>query len=295
MSSAGWYADPLGFKYFRYFDGEEWTQATCDSPSDSVKESDFLQRLYLQKLPPPSGNPKFLDLEADSFSDLYKQSRANETNLGVSMGAVGNLRDEIVEKNKRELVEEIFNPSSIADYRSRGTIDPRDEGWIVGQSGMVRFVDGLIEIKRTSIGMDLVAGNTRGDKAIPLRTVQAIQFKPASTTVGGMIEFVVAGDRSNSGRNHVTGLGIAGAVVGRRLARMGDENVITFNRTQEPPFRDFHNFLLTALREFDSNTSPTDQPNISKAAEIRELKALLDEGLLTAEEFESAKRSILGI
>lgn len=296
MADPGWYADPLGFKYYRYFNGNEWTVAVRDSETDDVDPLKYTQTLFLKNLPPPETEPISTSAEEISFLALYKESRQNETELGISTDGIKDIRKEISGRSKREIVEEIFNPSNISDHKSRGVDDPRQEGWIVGQSGMVRFQDGLVEIKRTSIGMDLIAGNIRGDKAIPLRTIQAIQFKPASTTVGGMIEFVVAGDRSNNGRQRVLGNGIASAIAGRRFSRMGDENVITFNRTQEPPFREFHNFLLNALKEYDSVGPPQDQlKQNSLADEIRELKQLLDEGLLTIEEFESAKKSILGI
>jgi hypothetical protein len=333
MAKPGYYRDPLGIHFERYFNGALWTYQVRGDADDTNDFFDYeLDDELLINLDPPISEA--VDVETERWSDFgtdfynafgfgwrhsvsvprvteggegarsgtflsnYKESRKNESELGTSVGGLLDVGGEIFKKSKRELSDEVFNPSNIADYRSRGVEDPRQEGWIVGQNGMLRFRDGLLEIKRTSIGMDLLTGNLRGDKAIPLRTIQAIQFKPASATVGGMIEFVVAGDRSNNGRPHILGSGqpIIATIIGRRVGRMGNENVITFNRTQQPPFQDLHAFLLNELKHYGQISPATEHvKQTTKAEEIRELKELLDEGLLTTEEFESAKKSILGI
>jgi hypothetical protein len=182
---------------------------------------------------------------------------------------------------------QVANNRTLSDYEL--------DGWIIGQSGMIRLNDGLVEIKRTSLAKDLFFGNLRGDKTIPLRTIQAVQFKAATATVGGMIEIVVAGDRSNDGRQRIVSRDPILTLFSRRFVRMGDENIITFNRTQEPPFRNFHKTILMELSYLGGDAGRP-VPNVSspsRAEEIRELKELLDDGIITQEEFNEAKQAIL--
>jgi hypothetical protein len=280
MVEPGWYPDPIGSAYFRYFNGSEWTSTTTDSELDEMPE-DGAASIEIN-----------LDVNPDTRSQQVSTppTALHAGGMGISLEGGRSIVREVREKTLGGFISEGIGHSSDVD-------NPVDNAWIVGQSGMVRLNNGLVEIKRTSLGIDLIAGNLRGDKAIPLRTIQAVQFKLASATVGGMIEFVVAGDRSNNGRQRLLGNGLVNTVISRRIVRIGDENVVTFNRTQEPPFKAFHQMILTELMSLGTSHSGTTSVSSisSKADEIRQLKELLDEGILTLEEFESAKKIVLNI
>ena len=268
MARSGYYEDPLGQHFSRFYNGKRWTYMVRDESGQGHIPDDFgLSDEILGGLNPPT------DVPADNSTDEHNYP----TLLDFYRMASPPKRSKVV-----------------ADH---GSADPREDGWIVGQNGMVRLRDGLVEIKRTSISTDLLLGNLRGDKAIPIRNIQAVQFKPASQTVGGMIEFVVAGDRSNTGSQRdglMEASGLVGALMNRRWARMANENVLTFSRGQELPFLDFHKLILNEIGRFGSPQTPVASA-VSRgfSTEIRELKDLLDDGILTQAEFDSAKQEIL--
>lgn len=59
-------------------------------------------------------------------------------------------------------------------------------------------------------------------------------------------------------------------------------------------YQPLHNYELTPLKNTEQNkTTPAKTTISSKADRIRELKKLVDEGLLTVEEFEKEKQKIL--
>ena len=170
----------------------------------------------------------------------------------------------------------------------------RDCAEVIGSNGRVKIVGGLVEITR-DLKHDIGLGNLRGTKSIPIRAVQAVQFKRATAWVGGAIEFVVAGDRSNTGHDFA-GLGNAGAemLFGRQLARMGNENVVTFTLKQEPPFLALHKLVLSLI----SNGRPGPSPAVIEqrtdlVAQLEQLRQLHTDGVLTEDEFGRAKARLL--
>ena len=165
---------------------------------------------------------------------------------------------------------------------------------VVGQNGHIRLRNGLIEIAR-GLKDDLLFGNLRGTKAIPIRSVQAVQFKRA-TRVPGAIEFVVAGDRSNTGMDRLQmGSTFGTLVAGRGLARAASENTVTFTRSQEPPFIRLHEHILSLIGITEQPMTPTTIAHAPAdlVAQLEQLRGLLDAGVLTDAEFSQAKARLL--
>lgn len=172
---------------------------------------------------------------------------------------------------------------------------------IVGSNGTVRISGRFIVITR-GLMADLAFGNLRGTKSIPVKSVQAVQLKKATKLVGGAIEFVVAGDYSSTGRQSVNmGSGITTALVGRQVARMGNENVVTFTGQQQGPFLELHDYLISIIEGDDpiSTQALSARPapletQTDLVGQLERLKALRDEGVLSEAEFVSAKTRLLG-
>lgn len=159
-----------------------------------------------------------------------------------------------------------------------------------GTNGSIRLADGVIEIFRNSLMADIVIGQVRGSKIIPLRHVQAVQFKDA-TSIQGAIEFVVSGDMSV--QNSVplsTGYGPAvDAIAGRSINRAANENTITFKKSQGQEFRKFFDYLVKEIKSLDRPAGEHSHwtEHLERAARLR------DQGHLTEAEFDRAKMSIL--
>jgi Short C-terminal domain len=123
----------------------------------------------------------------------------------------------------------------------------------------------------------------RREKTIAIRNISSVEVKKPGAFVG-FIQFSIAGGMPRDSSFTLSG----GAI-----DAVKDENSVVFNGTEE---------YETALKvksyvESWSAVPQTAQAPVvvSVADEIRKLKSLLDEGLLTADEFAQKKQQLLGL
>ncbi len=126
----------------------------------------------------------------------------------------------------------------------------------------------------------LLTKGLQGKKEIPFTSITSVQLKEAGFTTG-YIQFGVAGGIENTG-------GALGALY--------DENSFAFGGLFED--NELHNKLAADIVEFIKNnmgTKNSGEINSSKsvADELSKLNALKDEGVLTDQEFASAKAKLL--
>jgi uncharacterized membrane protein len=120
------------------------------------------------------------------------------------------------------------------------------------------------------------------EKTIPIRHISSVEIKKPGMAVG-FIQFSLAGGRARDSSFTLTG-GAYGAVQ--------DENSVVFQGQEQ---------YRTALKikeyveTFEEPQTARSAEPVSTADEIRKLKTLLDEGILTDEEFEAQKRKLLGM
>jgi len=127
--------------------------------------------------------------------------------------------------------------------------------------------------------------NERRDKAILIRHITSVEVKKPGA-FDGFIQFSIAGGTPHDSSFTLTG----GAFDAAR-----DENSVTFGGMEA------YDIALKIKVSIESWT-PTGasagrghgEPPFSAADEIRKLKALLDEGVLTPEEFAAKKTQLLG-
>lgn len=171
---------------------------------------------------------------------------------------------------------------------------------IIGANGSIR-VDGSFVVLNRGLAHDLVLGNLRGSKSIPIKSIQAVQLKRATRFVTGALEFVVTGDRSNTGNDRMSVTGESNQFVnllfGRQVARLANENIIAFTAAQESAFIELHAYVLEQidkpqLMTLASPALPTAQ-STDLVAQLERLRALHTEGVLTDGEFAAAKARLL--
>jgi hypothetical protein len=122
----------------------------------------------------------------------------------------------------------------------------------------------------------------RNERTLPIRNISSVEVKkPGGFT--GFIQFSIAGGAVRDRSYTLTG-GAYDAVQ--------DENSILFNGEQE------YQLALRIKSYIESWSSAAGQaPAVtatSVADEIRKLKSLLDEGVLSRDEFEQQKKKLLG-
>lgn len=143
-----------------------------------------------------------------------------------------------------------------------------------GSNGSVEFDGSSIIIRRKGLANKLTQG-FQGDKHIPLRSITAVQFRPAGSMMAGMIQFSILGGREFRGG---------------MLEATKDENAVMFSREQEQAFAELRN---TVQQRINEGERPGPVSTASAADELERLAILHDKGHLTPEEFAEAKRRIL--
>ncbi len=148
-----------------------------------------------------------------------------------------------------------------------------------GLNGQLYVYDNKIEIKRKG-ALALGFQGLKGTKSIPISAIKSIQVKPSGFTVG-YIQF-----------------GIAGGTENRRGVKAAnyDENTITFSAVQHnKTANNIKNYLESVMFNRPNSQSTIVKQALSGADELKKIKELLDEGVITQEEFDAKKKQLLGL
>ena len=146
-----------------------------------------------------------------------------------------------------------------------------------GLSGQIELYKDKIIIKREGFIPKIGHGFTKGDKTIYLNHITGIQLKLADEIFGGYIQFTLPGGIESK-------KGLAAA------AR--DENSVTFINTKQ---NDSAKKLKEKIEELvqKARQSTNQIVQVSSADELRKFKQLIDEGVITKDEFDRKKKELL--
>lgn len=144
-----------------------------------------------------------------------------------------------------------------------------------GVNGQMELYNDKIIIKRKGLLSKMTQGFTKGDKSIYIRQISGIDFKPGGTFINGYLQFSMAG--GNEG-------------VGGAFQAGGDENTVMFTKKEN----DKAITIKEKIEELQGVTnSKVEAP--SDANELRKFKELMDDGIISEEEFEAKKKQVLGM
>ena len=118
----------------------------------------------------------------------------------------------------------------------------------------------------------------KGTKEIPFRSIVAVQFKEAGAVFSGYIQFTISGGNESRG-----GL----------FAAVKDENTFMFARAKNnATAKEIKNYIDSSMRKAQAPQSSIPAVNLSE--ELQKLAQLKEQGVLSAEEFQAAKKKLLG-
>lgn len=143
-----------------------------------------------------------------------------------------------------------------------------------GYTGNLKVTPTKVILERTGLF------RSRGNVEIPIKNITAIRFREATMVRSGFIEFTFSGGQEGSSRFG---------------AAANNENALVFTRQQERDFIKAKKMIEQYKAELEA--APTKEQTISAslADQIRELAKLRDEGVISNDEFETAKKKLLGI
>jgi len=109
----------------------------------------------------------------------------------------------------------------------------------------------------------------------------------------GALQFTVPGSLTNQHRDTAGKvIKLLGNVPGVTTSQ-AHENSVSFEKSQQDAFVAFHALIVTRLEEISNRPLAVSAESTDFTSQLRELKSLLDDGILSQEEFESAKQAIL--
>jgi hypothetical protein len=272
VPESGFYRDPLERHFARFYTGEGWAYRVRDADE---KEWTFFDADL---------NDEFLKwLEAPSDSELIEA-------ITIEAPKPQTVASQLVNETRAE--------SLIAEFASK--IDPpvpTAEGWIQGFNSQVRLNGDSIEISsfatksRSALFLSSIQDVANaGTRIIPLRTIQAVHFHPASRGAMGTIQFTVPGSLTGQARNNS---GKVLSLLGADLRVQSHENSISFELSQQSDFEAFHTEIVERIGNLELSGPKTSNELSDHISQLRDLKLLLDDGILTQDEFDSAKQAIL--
>jgi GYF domain 2/Short C-terminal domain/Domain of unknown function (DUF4429) len=180
-----------------------------------------------------------------------------------------------------ELLPEIDTASSRSNYAAKPipngfSLKMRWLNKIIGPLGELQAFEDKVTITTTGITGALMRG-LKGTKTIPFHSISAIQFKRAGA-VRGFLQFTIPGGNESKG-------GVFDAVV--------DENTFLFDEESNAEVEVIKNYIESRMREI-RNPNPTNVSPANLGDELTKLAALMSQGLLTDEEFQAAKKRLIG-
>ena len=146
-----------------------------------------------------------------------------------------------------------------------------------GVNGQLELFADRILIKRKGMLSKLTQGFFKGDKTIYIDQITGIQVKPGTMLTNGYIQFTLPGGIESK-------KGIFDATK--------DENTVMFAKK----YNDLVEKIKTKVEELRSATRANGGINqLSSVDEIRKFKELLNEGIITQDQFEQKKKELLGL
>lgn len=122
----------------------------------------------------------------------------------------------------------------------------------------------------------------KGEKRLHVSQISAVQWKPAGPVMNGFIQFTVPGGNEVRGRFGT-----------QTNTAAKDENSVIFTRKQQPEFEKLRAALDAAIATQHA-PQPVPATPVSVADELTKLNELLQQGVLTPEEFAAQKARLLG-
>mgnify|MGYP001128763149 CR=1 FL=1 len=148
---------------------------------------------------------------------------------------------------------------------------------VSGLNGQIKFDGQSVIISRKGFS-GFVTQGLKGSKEIPVKSIVSIQLKKGGALVNGYIQFATASGESSQGVNDA----------------VSDENTVMYTSRFNHTFESLKNLISEAMHR-SSQGSPTSAATASPAEQLTQLAALLEKGLLTAEEFQAQKQKLLGL
>lgn len=143
-----------------------------------------------------------------------------------------------------------------------------------GNGGLLEVYEDKVTITPSGV-LGFLCKGLKGTKTIPFFSISAIQFKKSGLT-SGYLQFTVPGGNESMG-------GV--------FAAASDENTFMFVGQNELVLK-IKNYIEKRIQEL--RKPQVSSPSLSLSDEIQKLAEMKEKGILSDEEFQAAKRRLIG-
>ncbi|MGI8216697.1 DUF4429 domain-containing protein [Bacillus cereus] len=141
---------------------------------------------------------------------------------------------------------------------------------------IVKIEGNFIRLKRKG-ALNFLNHGLDGEKTIDINNMTGIQIKKANFFTNGYIQFIFMGSQESK-------RGV--------MAAATDENTVMFTKREQKMAEEIKEYIESILV---NKSNPQVAASVSGADEILKYKELLDQGVITEEEFRAKKKQLLGI
>lgn len=187
-------------------------------------------------------------------------------------------------KKEKEYIESVKKEETQLELQILNTPKQVNGKYIYTFNKMMSYensviIDGnWIEIIRSKGIVNTLNHGLDGTKKIHIKHISGVQLKEASNVTNGYIQFLVVGSQESKG-----GL----------ISAAQDENTIMFIKKYSDLAKKLVKEVQDKIEQVDKNPSVAIHTSLSIAQQIKEFKELLDEGIITQEEFDMKKSELL--
>lgn len=151
---------------------------------------------------------------------------------------------------------------------------------IKGTNGTIIIYDDRVIIRRKGLFAWATQGGTKGDTVFFYNSLTGVEYKKPGFS-DGYLRLVVPGTIPNA---------IKTGILSNPNERLSDPNTVVFRSYPESSEKAYK-LILQKINEARGATN--NLSTVSTADEIRKYKSLLDEGIITEEEFQNKKNQLL--
>lgn len=141
---------------------------------------------------------------------------------------------------------------------------------------IVKIEGNFIRLKRKG-ALNFLNHGLDGEKTIDINNMTGIQIKEANFFTNGYIQFIFMGSQESK-------RGV--------MAAATDENTVMFTKREQKMAEEIKEYIESILVNKSKSQVAA---SVSGADEILKYKELLDQGIITEEDFQAKKKQLLGI
>lgn len=160
---------------------------------------------------------------------------------------------------------------------------------VKGRNGIVSAFEDRIEISRKSVIGFLTQG-IKADRIVHYRDMTSIETKRPSLVTNGYMQFIINPELSVKQKVSI--------VSGTTVESMKDSNSVIFTAIHKKTLKEFDElkeYVLSRLCFYNDKQQDVNLHSVNGFDDLTKLKSLLDNGIITQEDFDAKKKQILGL